>query len=251
MRESYGRNAIGFVLALVLEALLILFLLLMSQVGSQVGEGESSITSFDVTPGAEAEEAAEETEERPERPAADSPTVAQPERPEENQPVAMPEQPPALVINPTGRPIIKLSPEEYAATDISNLPRRRPDQPSGPAYGPSMPASSPGDSQIVGRAPNGEPMYAARWFREPTEQEMSGYLSTANPGSWALVACRTAPNWRVEDCVGLDQYPSGSNLMRAVLAATWQFEVRPPMRSGEYLTGSWVRIRIDYRRAGR
>lgn len=248
LREGFGRNAIGIVLALALEALLIIFLLLMSQVGSQDGQGEASITSFNVEDGAEEAEAPEAEEERQ---PADVPQVLQPPALPEEQPDPLPQQPPALAANPVSRPIITLSPEQFADTDISNLPRRRPDQPSGPAYGPAMPGSSSGDSQIVGTAPNGEPMYAARWYREPTREEMSGYLSTANPGSWALITCRTAPRWRVEDCIGLEQYPTGSNLLRAVLAATWQFEVRPPQRRGEYLTGSWVRIMIRYDRAGR
>ena len=105
----------------------------------------------------------------------------------------------------------------------------------------------------MGAAPNGEPLYAASWYREPSDDELRGYLSTASGPGWGLIACRTAPDYRVEDCVGLDEYPYGSQINRAVLAAAWQFRVRPPRRSGRLLVGSWVRIRIDYgvgRRSG-
>ncbi|MFM5950623.1 MAG: hypothetical protein ACKOPM_15575, partial [Novosphingobium sp.] len=104
----------------------------------------------------------------------------------------------------------------------------------------------PGDSKRVGTAPGGQPMYAAAWYREPYDDELRGYLSTAQGPGWALIACRTAPNFRVEDCVGLDEYPDGSNLQRAVLAAAWQFQVRPPRIGGVSQVGAWVRIRIDY-----
>jgi protein TonB len=52
--------------------------------------------------------------------------------------------------------------------------------------------------------------------------------------------------FRVEDCVALGESPQGSNIARAVLAASWQFRVRPPRVGGESLVGTWVRIRIDY-----
>jgi protein TonB len=99
------------------------------------------------------------------------------------------------------------------------------------------------DSQRVGTAPNGEPLYAARWYREPGE-EIDGYLSTATPG-WGLIACRKVPNFYVTDCVPLGETP-GSMLNRAMLAAAGQFRVRPPRLGGRVLVGSWVRIRIDY-----
>jgi protein TonB len=53
-------------------------------------------------------------------------------------------------------------------------------------------------------------------------------------------------NFRVEDCVALEEYPEGSQINRAVLAAAWEFRVRPPQLGGRPLVGSWVRIRIDY-----
>ncbi len=125
----------------------------------------------------------------------------------------------------------------------------------GRVYGPpNIGGSALRDTEQVGTAPNGEPLYAASWYREPSDDELRGYLSTASGPGWGLIACRTVPDYRVEDCVGIEEYPFGSQINRAVLAAAWQFRVRPPRRSGRLLVGSWVRIRIDYgvgRSAGR
>jgi protein TonB len=122
-----------------------------------------------------------------------------------------------------------------------------PAPPTRPAYGPADTRSAASrDSERVGTAPNGEPLYAAEWYREPDEVMLRNYLSTANgPGS-GLIACRTAPDYRVEDCVALEEYPQGSQIARSVLAAAWEFRVRPPRLGGRPLVGSWVRIRIDY-----
>ncbi|MFN3370867.1 MAG: hypothetical protein ACK4Z0_05000 [Sphingomonadaceae bacterium] len=102
------------------------------------------------------------------------------------------------------------------------------------------------DSERVGTAPGGEPLYAARWVREPLDSELRGFLSTATGPGWGLIACRTAPGNRVEDCVMLDESPPGSRIARAVQAAAWQFLVHPPRVGGKPQIGEWVRIRIDY-----
>ena len=102
------------------------------------------------------------------------------------------------------------------------------------------------DTERVGTAPNGEPLYAAEWYREPRDDMMRDYLSTARGPGWGLIACRTAPDYRVEDCVPLSEYPEGSQINRAVLAMAWEFRVRPPRRGGQPMVGAWVRIRIDY-----
>ena len=111
--------------------------------------------------------------------------------------------------------------------------------------GPPNPGT-PTDSEVVGTAPNGEPLYAAAWYRRPYPDELSGYLSTARGPGWGLIACRTVADYRVEDCVALEESPPGSNIARSVLAAAWQFRVRPPRVGGRSLVGTWVRIRIDY-----
>ncbi|MDZ4139671.1 MAG: hypothetical protein U1D66_12465, partial [Erythrobacter sp.] len=118
----------------------------------------------------------------------------------------------------------------------------------GRTYGPTDTGNprTAGDSQRVGTAPNGEPLYAARWYREPTDSELAGYLSTANGPGAALIACKTVPDYYVEDCVLLGESPAGSQIGRAVMAAAWQFRVRPARIGGREQFGSWVRIRIDY-----
>lgn len=200
--------------------------------------------SFDVhNPGkAQHEKAKQKNRQERRKPAYTPPTPPQPQP--TPQPTTAP-TPPPMVILPRNSPLQNFN--------LKNLPRRRPDHPSQEvpapaqqAYGPAAPSSSPGDTPIVGTAPDGSPLYKARWYRKPTDAQLSGYLSTANPNSYALIECKTAPHWRVEDCRGLEEYPAGSHIQRAVLAAAWQFQVRPPMRDGQYLVGAWVRILIEY-----
>src|SRR3546814_3475057 len=50
-------------------------------------------------------------------------------------------------------------------------------------------------------------------------------------------------DWSSDVCSSDLEYPYASQINRAVLAAAWQFRVRPPRRSGRLLVGSWVRIR--------
>lgn len=157
--------------------------------------------------------------------------------------VVMPQPAPAAPQPPAFIPIPR---DQMAALDISRIPRQAAPPAAQKALMGPVDSGVPGDSKRVGSAPNGQPLYAAAWYREPTDAELAGYLSTADGPGYALIACRTAPEWRVENCVALDEFPSGSNLARAVLAAAWQFKVRPPRLGGVYKVGEWVRIRIDY-----
>ena len=129
--------------------------------------------------------------------------------------------------------IVELSGAEMAAGDIANAPH-------------AQSAGGGGDSEAIGRAPNGELMYAAQWAREPTSAELGGYLPKNARDGFGLIACKTIPGNRVDDCIELAQEPAGSHLASAVRQAAWQFRVRPPRKNGQALIGSWVRIRIDY-----
>lgn len=153
-------------------------------------------------------------------------------------PIVIPSRPTITVPPPAppsdnshSSPWIEMSKDEMAASDISNLPKSA--------------SGSAGDSEIVGRGPHGEVLYAAEWARHPTDAELGGYLPANSGDGFGLIACKTIPGDRVEDCVELDQTP-GSHLASAVRQAAWQFRVRPPRRNGVPLVGSWVSIRIDY-----
>ena len=139
---------------------------------------------------------------------------------------------------PTRNPInlIEMSAADFAASDISKLPK-------------SSDGAGSSDSKVVGRGPNGELLYAAEWAREPTDAELSGYLPKDAPNGYGLIACKTIPQDRVDDCIELENSPPGSHLASAVRQAAWQFRVRPPRKNGKELVGTWVRIRIDYYRS--
>ena len=143
------------------------------------------------------------------------------------KPTIVPPQQPST--KPT--PWLEMSKDEMSSSDISKIA----------ASG----SGSAGDSEVVGRGPNGEALYAAQWAREPTNAELSGYLPHNGGEGFGLVACKTIAENRVEDCIELDQTP-GSHLASAIRQAAWQFRVRPPRKGGHPLIGSWVRIRIDY-----
>jgi protein TonB len=160
------------------------------------------------------------------RPVTKPPRIILPVKPT----IAPPPQPPKH-----SQPWIEMSKQDMAASDISKVA----------AAG----SGSAGDSEIVGRGPNGQAMYAAEWARKPTDAEVGGYLPRNAPEGFGLVACKTIPGDRVEDCVELDQTP-GSHLASAVRQAAWQFRVRPPRKGGKALIGSWVRIEIDYYNSG-
>lgn len=235
LRAQGRQRLIALALALLVEALLILAILSLGLVAPPKRPGLPALTSVDikVTP----DPVPEQTKPQPAR------AVRPLQQVQATPPVPVPDTP-VLQSSP---PIIPLSRSQMVELDISNLPKSPPAPAAAgkPAYGPPD-LGVPGDSKRVGSAPNGEPLYAAAWYREPYDSELSGYLSTASGPGWALIACRTAPDFRVEDCVGLAESPQGSNIQRSVLAAAWQFKVRPPRVGGVSKVGEWVRIRIDY-----
>ena len=232
-RSKTRERLTGAVLALLAEALLILALLSLN-FAEQPKKAGTALVSVTLEPDAEP------APDRAKPKAAPSVQSPQPPRPVPDQPA-----PPTPVTPPTTPPpaIIPVTKADLAQFDLSRFPKQAPT--ANPKMGPAD-TGSPGDSKRVGSAPNGAPLYAAAWYREPYDSELSGYLSTADGPGWALIACRTVPEFRVEDCEGLDEYPNGSQIQRAVLAAAWQFRVRPPRLGGASKYGEWVRIRIDY-----
>lgn len=234
-----GRRTLALSLAVLIPAILLL-LLLSYGVKRPPGIDEKRLSVVNLSAPATTKKASEPSspaqEQAQKRLVTPQPAAEMPQPP---TPTPSPPPPvPPILTKPSERPPLPASPPAPA----------RPS--NAPVYGPpdnrSRSSSAFGDSEQVGTAPNGEPLYAASWYREPTNDELRGYLSTASGPGWGLIACRTAPDYRVEECVGLDEYPSGSQINRAVLAAAWQFKVRPPRRGGRVMVGAWVRIRIDY-----
>jgi len=237
---------VGIAVAIVLELLILWMLLGLGIYGGTGTPDAVSVTTFDAseasepdTPEAESEEEAEQTEA----------AVPEQEAPQETQAAPLIQPPSAL---PRPSPIVippapPAPPQPEATPDAPATPRARAVIRQGSAIGPPNTGRRGGpDSEVVGTAPDGSPLYAATWFREPYPQELSGYLSGARGPGWGLIACRTVADWKVQDCVILGESPAGSNIANAAEAAAWQFLVRPPRVGGEYQVGAWVRIRITY-----
>jgi hypothetical protein len=165
-----------------------------------------------------------------------SPAPPRTQPPTPQKPVVKPPVPTSSLLN--------MSHQEFAAADISNLPKHS-DQSSGDnTAGNSTSTYGPGDG------PGGVHLFNAEWYREPTRAELATYLSQTNAqGEWATIACKTIEHYHVENCQELDESPPGSGLARALRQAAWQFLVRPPRVDGHVLIGSWVRIRFTFTKA--
>jgi len=179
---------------------------------------------------------------------------SEPEKPapEESPPQPTQRTAPQPVESPT--PVLAPAPAPVSLIPLPTAPLAPPAAPPrpappaavvGPAYGPPDTGGPPSDDSVrVGTAPDGSPLYAAKWYREPGP-EFWGYLSAASSGS-GLMACRTIADFYVADCVPLGDTP-GSMINRSMLAGSGVLMVRPPRLGNRSLVGAWVRIRIDYR----
>lgn len=230
-RPTAARRTASFLLALAIEILLLLafFTLNFRDKGPPQFAG-GSIATFDLS--TDSEQDATKSAKREEAVTRPKPRTAPPiPKPK----IELPKRPLQM---------IEVTRDDFLTSDIAKLGTAA----NGPSGEQMAGGHSPGDSDQVGTAPNGEPLYAAEWYREPTHQELSTYMPKTMPegGGWGMVACKTAPRYRVEDCVELGQGPPGSHLAGAVRQAAWQFLVRPPRIGGKPMIGEWVRIRIDY-----
>ncbi|MCA1654516.1 MAG: hypothetical protein ABR588_02345 [Sphingomicrobium sp.] len=235
---SPRRRTLSFALAIALELLLILALLGLGGKRPDrpsLGKGVLGITFLP-------NEAASPTptrtrRQRPASSRADSRSAPRPLPPKIKLPT-----PPA----DHSLPMLIVTRDVYAAADIAKLGTRGVPSPAGEGRDAQL-AEGDGDSAVVGTGPDGKPLYNAEWVRRPTDRELGAYLPpNPPPVGWGLVACKTIAHYHVEDCVELGNSPPGSHLAGAVRQAAWQFLVRPSRVGGKELTGTWVRIRIDY-----
>ena len=225
-RPPLQRRASGLALAIGVNVVLILVLLGMSKFAPMAQKASQTLT-VDLLPESQSAASHEQKNKPLDRPREKSHPVIKP------PPITLPVKP-TIAPPPTSQSWIEMTKEEMAAADVRNLPKA------------GAGAGSAGDSEVVGKGPHGETLYAAEWAREPTDAELSGYLPRNVQDGWGLIACKTVAGNRVEDCVELGQSPAGSHLASAVRQAAWQFRVRPPRKDGKAMVGEWVRIRIDY-----
>lgn len=232
----------GLLFAVGFNMLLLLALLTLAPQPELRNEDPRNPVTFEMAPGpkpakeeAKAEKSAEKNPEKKQERVAErkaEPVVRPPE------PVERPaEQPPSPF------PFLVLDRSQMASADIGKMPKKA----------TSEGASGQGDSAAVagpGEGPGGVRLFEAEWYRRPSPAELGTYLPPDAPASgWGLVACQTIDNYHVDNCQAMGESPLGSGFARAVRLAAWQFLVLPPRVNGKVMVGSWVRIRIDYRRS--
>lgn len=234
-RSSPRRRVVSLLLALALVALVIALLIRLGVLPAHLTETQPTLSTFDVRPGRQVAAT------RPRATAKAQVAHAAPPPPR-----------PAPVVPPTPRAratpapkLLALSKDEFAATDIGKI--------KGSADAKAEGDDSGADSAAAygpGEGPGGARLYNAQWYSEPTHAELAFYLPHGAPSGVAMIACRTIPNFHVEDCRELGETPPGGGLARAMRQAAWQFRVRPPRLGGKPMIGAWVRIRFDFTRLG-
>ncbi|TPG38640.1 hypothetical protein EAH79_16120 [Sphingomonas koreensis] len=141
--------------------------------------------------------------------------------------------------------MIQLNSAEFASSDVGKMAAQASDNAAGAGGGKDS-----GTTYGPGEGPGGETLYNADWYRRPTDAELSFYLPKNRDNiGFGMVACRTVPGNRVENCREIGETP-GSGLGRAVRLAAWQFQVLPPRIGGKPIIGAWVRIRIEWTPGG-
>ncbi len=234
-RTPPSRRAIGLVLAIAINLLVILALLGISGARTVAMKDDGGTLIIDIArqDQAAARQPKKEQQRPKQEPVRQRPVLPPPD-------IILPVKP-TITPPPTGKlEMIELTKPEMATTDEAMANQS--------AAAPAEGTGRGGDSAIVGKGPRGETLYAAEWMREPTDQEMGFYLtpSVVGAGGYGLIACKTYPRFRVDDCYAIESYPATSQIARAALKATWQFKVRPPRKNGQSMIGEWVRIRIEY-----
>jgi protein TonB len=226
------RRATSFALALAVNAALLLLLLTLGNFAPEAKKVSQALI-VDLMPESHSEAARPVAKQTVEQRSAHQVSQTALRKP---PPIVTPTKPTIAVPPPSEAkplPFVPMSKEDLAAGEISGLPK------AGAGSGTG------GDTEVVGTGPHGEVLYNAEWARRPTNAELAGYMPPNVHEGFGLVACKTIPGDRVEDCEELDQTP-GSRLASAVRQAAWQFRVRPPRKNGVPLIGSWVRILIQY-----
>ena len=230
-RTPPARRASGMALALGINLLVLLLLLGIGGIRPVPMKDDGGTLVFDIARQDQAAAPSKPIEQQRKKAATKRPVLPPPKQ-------VLP-VPPTITPPPTGElELVELTKQELSKTDEAMA------QQAGPAL--AQGSGRGGDSAVVGKGPRGETLYAAEWMREPTDQEIAFYLGSNTMSGYGLIACKTYPRFRVDDCVALGSVPASARLDRKLLEAAWQFKVRPPRKNGEPMIGEWVRIRIEW-----
>lgn len=240
--ERFRRRAASLALAVAVHVLLLLLLLRIAPPLPPPRPPAARSVLLDLLPekqasadSSKAEEAKRETT---------KPTPARRELVVPEPVVALPPTAGSAAADAIWSKVIPLTRQELADADSTLSKGRDASRPEGDPGGRQS-----ASAQSVGTGPNGQPLFAADWYRPPTDAELAPYLPAGAPREgWGMIACQTVPGFRVDNCSAIGQHPPGSGLATAVLNASWQFRVLPPRIGGRPMVGAWVRIRIDYTR---
>lgn len=195
-RSESDRGRIrGIVLALVVEGLIALLLLHLGGAALKRPERQPRLTTFDVRPVAPV---------GPKRVAETKVASKQQKRTTTASAAPPPPVAPPPVKSPVPSKLIQLSPDDYAASDIGKIPSAKGEGDGSDTGKDAVAAYGPGEG------PGGATLYNAEWYREPTRAELAYYLPKNAETGWGLIACRTIPDYHVENCRSLGESPVGS-----------------------------------------
>ncbi|MCM8732126.1 hypothetical protein ACFO8O_14260 [Hephaestia sp. GCM10023244] len=227
----------GLVLAILVNVLVALLLLTASLRTDLVPMAATGLSVFNVSGSRAPPEAEKKLAPKPRSTAkATTPRAA----PEPNSPKSTEMD----ASTPSPFKMLIVSKEVFGASDIGKMAKTTP--PAADAGGAAASAGG-APSYGPGEGPGGSTLYAADWYRKPRHAELAYYLPpTVAKGSWAMIACQTIPDYRVENCRPLAESPRGSGLANALRKAAWQFRVLPPRIDGKPMLNTWVRIRFDF-----
>jgi len=225
------RRVVSILLTLLAHALLLLLLIKLAPPQFGSAKPGNKLMTFSVAP--EEQEAAAHTKTVSKTHQTVSPTTPAPSIP-----------PPKIKLPPIAAPWV-LTPglEKFDVRQVPPTPQ--PAEQSDASASDDSNGSGNSDRPVA-FGKEGQPLYDAAWYREPTDAELGGYTKYARPGpGWGMIACQTVARYHVDNCEEIGE-TLGSGYARAVREAAWQFLVLPPRVGGHMMVGAWVRIRIDY-----
>jgi protein TonB len=235
--QPLRRRATALVITIIVHLLLLYLLLRLAPEQFAPMGTVGTLSTFSVMPSP--------TPEKSQQKAASKPAAS---RPKVSPSVTPPKQalPPPIVKMPTPLKMpdgfIELSRSDVSKVDQAmNTPHEAPTGQSAAAASGGGQGDTPSSM-----GPNGQLLYAAEWYRRPTDAELSPFMPHHQlpEGAYGEIACRTVARFHVEDCQELgDSFP-GIGIARGMRQAAFQFLVRPPRVNGQLMIGTWVRIRI-------